>query len=84
MNLSPLGAKNVLLGISHPEFIPSVLYELFVKGFPIFLNKRIGNSSINKRQEGGMWQIPLVTSKSVISLVTTLYGGKSTRAKEWV
>jgi len=36
-NLSPLGAKNILLAIRHVEFLPSVLYEIFVKLFPIHI-----------------------------------------------
>jgi hypothetical protein len=36
-NLSPLGAKNILLAIRHVEFLPSVIYEIFVKLFPIHI-----------------------------------------------
>jgi hypothetical protein len=42
-NISPLGAKNVLLAIRFIEFLPMVLYELWVKRFPLFLNKSVKN-----------------------------------------
>jgi hypothetical protein len=35
-NISPLGAKNILLFIRHVEFLPSIIYELVVKRFPLF------------------------------------------------
>lgn len=38
VNLSPLGPKNILLSIRHPEFITSILFEMIVKQFPLFLN----------------------------------------------
>jgi len=36
-NLSPIGAKNIFLAMRFIEFLPGVLYELFVKGMPLFL-----------------------------------------------
>jgi hypothetical protein len=35
-NISPLGAKNILLFIRNVEFLPSIIYELVVKRFPMF------------------------------------------------
>jgi len=35
-NISPLGAKNILLFIRNVEFLPSIIYELVVKRFPLF------------------------------------------------
>jgi hypothetical protein len=32
-----LGAKNILLFIRNVEFLPSILYELLVKYFPLFV-----------------------------------------------
>jgi hypothetical protein len=37
-NLSPLGAKNVFLAMRFITFLPGVLYELFVKNFPLFIS----------------------------------------------
>lgn len=39
-NISPLGAKNILLFIRKVEFLPSILYELVVKRFPMFTNSK--------------------------------------------
>lgn len=39
-NISPLGAKNILLFIRKVEFLPSILYELVVKRFPMFINSK--------------------------------------------
>lgn len=44
-----MGAKNVLLAIRHIEFLPSVLFELLVKRFPLFLNRAVG---LPKVEEG--------------------------------
>jgi hypothetical protein len=41
INISPLGAKNIMLAMRFVEFIPTVLYELLVKRFPLFLNNKI-------------------------------------------
>jgi hypothetical protein len=38
INLSPIGPKNIMLALRHVEFLPSVLYELWVKRFPLFTN----------------------------------------------
>jgi hypothetical protein len=38
INISPIGPKNVMLALRHVEFLPSVLYELWVKRFPLFKN----------------------------------------------
>jgi hypothetical protein len=39
-NISPLGAKNIMLFLRKVEFLPSILYELVVKRFPMFLNSK--------------------------------------------
>jgi hypothetical protein len=39
-NISPLGAKNILLFIRKVEFLPSIIYELVVKRFPLFKNEK--------------------------------------------
>lgn len=39
-NLSPLGAKNIMLFIRKVEFLPSLLYEILVKEFPLFHRRR--------------------------------------------
>ena len=41
INISPLGAKNIMLAMRFVEFLPTVLYELLVKRFPLFLNNKI-------------------------------------------
>lgn len=76
VNLSPLGAKNILLAIRHPELLVSVLFELFVKGFPLFLNKNIVKGP-GRRQEEGFVQTPLLSVRSLHKLVEILYGGRS-------
>lgn len=50
--------------MSHPEFLPSVLFELFVKRFPLFLNVRLKESAI-VAPEGGS----VVTDSSGTSLL---------------
>lgn len=82
VNLSPLGAKNILLAIRHPEFLVSVLFELFVKGFPLFLNKvQRGTAKTDRRKEEGFVQTPLISVRSLLTLVSALYGGHSALAK---
>jgi len=39
-NLSPIGAKNIFLAMRFIEFLPGVLYELFIKGMPLFLSAK--------------------------------------------
>jgi len=41
INVSPIGPKNIMLALRHVEFLPSVLFELFVKRFPLFLNRKL-------------------------------------------
>jgi len=53
-NISPLGAKNILLAIRHVEFLPSVLYELFVKMFPIYIRSNVGRT-FTKAFKGASW-----------------------------
>jgi len=38
INLSPIGPKNIMLALRHVEFLPSVLHEIWVKKFPLFIN----------------------------------------------
>lgn len=42
INVSPLGAKNIMLAMRFVEFLPTVLYELLVKRFPLFINFKVG------------------------------------------
>lgn len=81
-NLSPLGAKNILLFIRNVEFLPSILYELLVKNFPLFVNgpkvlplEGSGYSSKRnyKRCVEGMTALPLVTVKSLEKLISSLF-----------
>jgi len=48
INLSPLGAKNIMLAMRFCEFLPTVLYELMVKRFPLFINFKV---SLPKKSE---------------------------------
>jgi hypothetical protein len=47
-NISPLGAKNILLFMRNVEFLPSILYELIVKRFPLFKLEKKDRSLLNK------------------------------------
>lgn len=74
VNLSPLGPKNILLAIRHPEFLTSVLFELIVKQFPLFLNINLKPKWPNKRRsDETLVQVPLLTAKSVFKLVSVLF-----------
>jgi hypothetical protein len=72
-NLSPLGAKNVLLAIRYWEFVPSVLYELWNKMFPICfkLKPRKAIRARSKRRVRGI-EVPFITPLSIFSLIQWL------------
>lgn len=81
-NISPLGAKNILLFSRKVEFLPSILYELVVKRFPLFLlRKKVlpfeGSGYRNKRNwkrtAEGSSAYPLVTFRSLEILISRLF-----------
>lgn len=79
INISPLGAKNIMLAIRFPEFIPAVLHELWVKRFPFFLNKKRKKLTpySERRTESYIEQTPLIDWRSVVSLLRLYYGNGS-------
>lgn len=93
-NISPLGAKNILLFIRKVEFLPSILYELVVKRFPMFLlGKKVlplkgsGYSSNRnyKRTAEGSSAVPLITFKTLEKLILSLFFQKRVRVNgKWV
>lgn len=81
-NLSPLGAKNILLFIRNVEFLPSVLYELVVKMFPFFLKGKklltfegspITSKRNWKRTANSHTAIPIITFNQLEYLVALLF-----------
>jgi hypothetical protein len=85
-NISPLGAKNILLFMRNVEFLPSILHELLVKEFPIFSYENTRTWALPKRQsfmalkqkltwdqkvEGPV--TPLITFTSLESLIARLF-----------
>jgi hypothetical protein len=63
IKISPIGAKNIMLALRHVEFLPSVLYELWVKRFPLFKNFK---KSVPKTESAEDWTSSLM-SKYVVS-----------------
>jgi hypothetical protein len=59
-NISPLGAKNILLFIRNVEFLPSIIYELVVKRFPLF---KLEKKDRNLMKMYGDRPIEVVSSK---------------------
>jgi len=90
-NLSPMGAKNILLFIRNVEFLPSIIYELVVKMFPFFLkgNKLLTfeGSGQNKRRN---WKrtadshtaIPIVTFQQFEFLIKSLFFNRNKNKKK--
>jgi hypothetical protein len=85
-NISPLGAKNILLFMRNVEFLPSILYELVVKRFPIFKLEKKDRSLLNKighedfknyrnwkRSEFGARALPFLNFSSLENLVLKLF-----------
>jgi len=82
-NLTPLGAKNILLFIRNAEYLPSILYELIVKGFPIFHNLHTkmsiwdkGKYSSNrnyKRTFDSVTVIPFISVKTLVNMCSSLF-----------
>jgi hypothetical protein len=61
-NISPLGAKNILLFIRNVEFLPSIIYELVVKRFPHF---KLEKKDRRLMTTYGSRPIEVVSSKSL-------------------
>jgi hypothetical protein len=87
-NLSPLGAKNILLFMRNVEFLPSLLYELIVKMFPFFLKGRVlltfqGSKISNKRNwkrtADSFTALPIITISSLENLVSILFFQKKNK-----
>jgi len=91
-NLSPLGAKNILLFMRNVEFLPSLLYELLVKRFPIFLSGKPKDFPLNesdytknrnyRRSAEVSTMIPLVTLESLENLVSSLFFNRNKGRKD--
>lgn len=93
-NISPLGAKNILLFIRNVEFLPSLLYELVIKRFPLFKLEKKARSLLNKigvedfknyrnwkRSAGGSRALPLLNFTSLEQLVAKLFFQKRVMVK---
>jgi len=85
-NISPLGAKNILLFMRNVEFLPSILYELIVKRFPLFKLEKKSRSLLNKiglenfknyrnwkRSSDGMRSLPFLNFTSLEILISKLF-----------
>jgi hypothetical protein len=74
INLSPLGAKNILLTLRNPAFLSSVLKELWDKEFPLVfrLKPRKEIRARAKRRVRGI-SVPFITSDSLVSLFSKLW-----------
>jgi len=74
INISPLGAKNILLTLRNPAFLSSVLKELWDKEFPLVfrLKPRKEIRSRAKRRVRGI-SIPFITPNNLLSLFSKLW-----------
>lgn len=85
-NISPLGAKNILLFMRNVEFLPSIIYELIVKRFPMFKLEKKARSLLNKvgiedfknyrnwkRSADGSRALPLLNFTALESLILRLF-----------
>lgn len=91
-NLSPLGAKNILLFMRNVEFLPSLLYELLIKRFPLFLSGKPKDFPLNesdytsnrnyRRSAEVSTMIPLVTLESLEYLVSSLFFNRKKNRKD--
>jgi len=74
IDISPLGAKNILLTLRNPAFLSSVLKELWDKHFPLVfrLKPRKEIRLRAKRRVRGI-SIPFITPNSLISLFSKLW-----------
>ena len=82
INLSPLGAKNITLCLRNPAFLPSVLYELWTKMFPLTFKQRCKKSirERKKRRVRGI-ESPFITVHSLLSLYSKLWTNLSYNEK---
>jgi hypothetical protein len=67
-NISPLGAKNILLFIRNVEFLPSIIYELVLKRFPLFkLEKKSRRvfDALNKEQSKKGYQVKEINTDNL-------------------
>jgi hypothetical protein len=87
INISPLGAKNILLCIRNPAFLPSILFELWTKRFPLYF-RMLPRKEIRLRKKRRVRGIerPFITSLSLIHLVSSLWykPGKTLEGLGWV
>ncbi|QKI79964.1 RNA-dependent RNA polymerase [Erysiphe necator associated mitovirus 16] len=85
-NISPLGAKNILLFMRNVEFLPSIIYELIVKRFPLFKLEKKARALLNKvgvedyknyrnwkRSADGARALPLINFTAFENLVLKLF-----------
>jgi hypothetical protein len=85
-NISPLGAKNILLFMRNVEFLPSIIYELVVKRFPMFKLEKKARALLNKvgienfknyrnwkRSADGSRALPLINFTALENLVLKLF-----------
>lgn len=68
INISPLGAKNIMLAMRFVEFLPTVLYELMVKRFPLFMNFKVGRPKKTSFEIRMSEMIDLVRNRSYTML----------------
>lgn len=84
INLSPIGPKNIMLALRHVEFLPSVLYEIWVKRFPLFKNFKkvfvkpvswmdVSSKSVFKRTEEGLHQVCFISALSLFRLISSVH-----------
>jgi len=74
INISPLGAKNILLTLRNPAFLSSTLKELWDKEFPLVfrLKPRKEIRLRAKRRVRGI-SVPFITSDNLIKLFSSLW-----------
>jgi hypothetical protein len=85
-NISPLGAKNILLFMRNVEFLPSIIYELVIKRFPLFKLEKKARALLNKvgtvdyanyrnwkRSADGARALPLINFTALERLVLKLF-----------
>lgn len=77
INVSPIGPKNIMLALRHVEFLPSVLYELFVKRFPMFIEykRRVDRSTDYSVwwEKLGIHQVCMISAQSLFSLISRIH-----------
>jgi hypothetical protein len=83
INISPLGAKNIMLFIRKVEFLPSILMELITKSFPLLLKKKARKSIYlrAKRRVRGL-SIPIISYWNLYELISKLFFSNSSKVNQ--